>query len=111
MESAEVHLVQVELDVQLGEPVGDPGGQLARGLVGEGDDQQRLGRDALVGNEIDDALDQREGFARSGPGDDEHRAIGGQDCFQLLWICLGLEGGQASGHASPLSLAALDLPL
>jgi hypothetical protein len=29
----------------------------------------------------------------------------------LLWICLGLEGGQASGHASPLSLAALDLPL
>jgi len=25
---------------QLGEPVGDAGGQLARGLVGEGDNQQ-----------------------------------------------------------------------
>ena len=63
VERAEVHLVQVELDVQLGQPVGDAGGQLARCLVGEGDDQQRLGRDALVGDEIDDPLDQREGLA------------------------------------------------
>ncbi|MCY1394485.1 hypothetical protein D9M71_94060 [compost metagenome] len=99
MEGAEVHLVQVELDVQLGQPIGDAGSELARGLVGEGDDQQRLGGYPLVGDEIDNALDQCEGFARPGPGDDEHRTIGGQNGFKLLWVGLGLEGGGIGSHS------------
>jgi len=50
VERAQVHLVQGELDAQIAQPVGDAGRQLARGLVGEGDDEERLGRDALVGD-------------------------------------------------------------
>ncbi len=103
MEGAEVHLVQVELDVQLGQPIGDAGSELARGLVGEGDDQQRLGGDPLVCDEINDAFYQREGLARPGPGNDEHRAFGGQNGFKLLGIGLGLEGVGVGGHSAPAS--------
>ena len=95
VEGAEVHLVQVELDAQLGQPVRDAGGQLARCLVGEGDDQQRLGGDAFVGDEIDDALDQREGLARARPRDDEYRAIVARmasSCCGLALLCRSRAG-------------------
>ena len=104
MKGAEVHLVQIELDVQIGKAVRDARGQLARGLVGEGDDKQRLRRDAFLRDEIDDALDQREGLAGAGARDDEHRAFGGEDGFELLWVGLGLEGGRASRHSTPLAV-------
>src|SRR5690606_16194459 len=63
VERAEVHLVQVELNAQLGQTIRNASRQLARGLVGEGDNQQRLGGDAFLRDEIDNALDQREGLA------------------------------------------------
>ena len=63
VEGAEVHFVQIELDAQLGQSVGDAGSELARCLIGESDDQQRLGRDSLVRDEIDDTLDKGERFS------------------------------------------------
>src|SRR3546814_21059152 len=79
MEGAKVHLVQVELDAQLAQPVGDAGGQLARSLVRECDYEQRLGGDALVRDEIDDALNQRECLACTRACDDVYRAVGRND--------------------------------
>src|SRR3546814_20234355 len=76
MEGAKVHLVQVELDAQLAQPVGDAGGQLARSLVRECDYDQRLGGDALARDEIDDALTQRECLASTRACVDEYRAVG-----------------------------------
>ncbi|MCY1528145.1 hypothetical protein D9M68_632400 [compost metagenome] len=111
VEGAEVHLVQIELDAQIGQPVGNARGQLARGLVGEGDDKQRLRSDAFLRDEIDDALDQREGFTGTGACDDEHRAIGGEDGFELLGVGLGLKGGGAAGHSAPSSSSAIALPM
>lgn len=93
--------------------MGDARGQLARGLVGEGDDKQRLGFDAFVRDEMDDALDQCKSLAGTRPRDDEHRAIGGKDGFELLRVGFGLKGdGAAAGHfAPPSSLPNAALPI
>ena len=98
VERAEVHLIQIELDVQLGQSVGDASGQLACGFVGESDNQQRLRDNPFLCDEIDDTLDQRKGLARAGARDDEHRAIGGEDGFELLGIDRALAGLQVSSN-------------
>ena len=52
------------------------------------------GATPFVRDEVDDALDQRERLARARAGDDQHRAVGGQDGFELLRVGLAFEGRQ-----------------
>ncbi len=99
VKGTEVHLVQIELDTQIDQPIGDARSQLACGLVGKSDDKQRFRRDAFLRDEIDDALDQRESLARSRPCDDEHRAISGQNGGKLLGIGFGLKQWSESSHS------------
>ena len=101
VEGAEVHLVQVELDAQLGQPVRDAGGQFACRLVGEGDDEQRFGRDPLMLDEVDDSLNERERLTGSRPCNDEYRAFSREDGFELLGIRFTFQRWGDATHCSP----------
>ena len=57
----------------------------AGGFVGEGDSKDISGRDAL-GDEMGDAERDDPGFARAGPGQDQHRAVQGFNGLALLGI-------------------------
>ena len=48
---------------------------LARGLVGEGDREDLVRRDAVHRDEVGDAVDDDPGFPASGPGEDQQRAV------------------------------------
>jgi hypothetical protein len=88
------------------------GGQLARCLVGERDDEQRLRRDTLVLDEVDDALDKGERLAGARARDDQHRAVGSQDGFQLLWVGLALQVEGGARHSAPsLSAKSVTCPI
>lgn len=63
VEGAEVHLVQVELDAQIGQPIGDARGQLARGLVRKRHYEQGLWSNSLVRNKVDNPFNQCERLA------------------------------------------------
>ena len=56
------------------------------GLVGEGDGQHAGGIDAFFGDEVGDAGGEGAGFAGAGPGHDDQRAVGGEDCGPLGWV-------------------------
>ncbi len=61
-------------------------GHLVGGLVGEGDGEDGVGRDAALLDEIGDAVGDDAGLAGAGAGEDEHRAVDGFDGFALLRI-------------------------
>lgn len=86
VERPQVHLIEIEGDVFLIQPVGDARRQFLRRLVGEGDHQQVFRRHAFVLDQVDNALDEREGLAGAGASDDQERAIGGGDGLYLRWI-------------------------
>ena len=66
-------------------------GHLLGGLVGEGDGEDGVGRDAALLNEIGDAVGDDAGLAGAGAGEQEHGAIDGEDAFALLRIHVGEE--------------------
>ena len=59
---------------------------LAGGLVGEGDGQNGVGRDAFFADEPGDAAGDDAGFARAGSGQDEQGAFSGLDGGALFGI-------------------------
>ena len=64
----------------------DPFGHLAGRLVGEGDGENRVRRDADVFDQVSDAIGDDAGLAAAGPGQDQHRPFDGFDRLALLWI-------------------------
>ena len=52
-------------------------GHLGGGLVGEGDSEDGIRRDAALLDEIGDAVRDDAGLARAGSGQDQHRAVNG----------------------------------
>ena len=96
VERAEIHLVRGDVDLLLGEAARDARQELAGSLLGEGRDEDRLGRNVADADEMDDALDDRLRLARAGPGDDEKRAIAVLD--DLLFLRL-------ERHAVPRSFS------
>ena len=72
-------------------------GHLAGGLVGEGDGQNRVGRDAFFLDQPGDAAGDDAGLARAGAGQDEQRALGGFDGGALFGIQIGEERLQGVG--------------
>jgi hypothetical protein len=79
VKGAEVNLVEVDPDAERQQAVGDAGGELGGGLLGEGDDEDGLGRGALDGDQVDDALDHGEGLPGPGAGDDQQRPLAVRD--------------------------------
>ena len=66
--------------------------QLARGLVGEGDRQDSVGRNASFMNEVGDSGGEDTSFARSRPSQDQQRTLEVVHRFslflvQLLQVC------------------------
>ena len=72
----------------LQQPV-DALGHLAGGLVGEGDGQDGVGRDAFLADQPGDAAGDDAGLARAGSGEDQQRAFGGLDGGALFGIQVG----------------------
>ena len=62
----------------------DPLAQLGCGLVGEGEGEDRVGRDALLADQAAVAVDHHPGLAGAGAGLDQHVAPGGLDRRRLL---------------------------
>ena len=71
---------------RMAEQLIDALGHLAGGLVGEGDGEDGVGRDAFLADEPGDAVGDDAGFARSGAGKDEQRTFGGFDRGALFGI-------------------------
>ena len=78
--------------VEPAEQLLDALGHLGGGLVGEGDGEDGIRRDALRLNEIGDAVGDDAGLARAGAGQDEQRAVRGLDGGALLRIHLFEQG-------------------
>ena len=78
---------------------------LAGGLVGEGDGQNRVGRDAFLLDEPGDAAGDDAGFAGPRPGKNEKRALGSLNGGSLFGIQVGEERlqGEYPGGKLPLS--------
>ena len=66
-------------------------GHFSGGFVGEGDSQDRIGRDVLLADEPGNAVRDDAGFARAGAGQDEQRALGGLDRGALFGIEMSKE--------------------
>jgi transposase InsO family protein len=64
---------------------------LAGGLVGKGDGQNRVGRDAFFLDEPSNAAGDDAGFARPRPGKNQQRALGGLNGGALFGIQVGEE--------------------
>ena len=64
-------------------------GHLAGGLVGEGDGQNRVRRDAFLADQPGDAAGDDAGLARAGSGEDQQGAFGGLDGGALFGIQVG----------------------
>jgi hypothetical protein len=62
---------------------------LLGGLVGEGDGQDGVGRDAFLGDEPGDAAGDDAGLARAGSGQNEQGAFSGLDGGALFRIQIG----------------------
>ena len=58
----------------------------AGGLVGEGDGEDVKRRDAAFLDQVRDAVHEHVRFAAPGAGQDQQRALGGEDSFQLLRV-------------------------
>ena len=88
-------------------------GHFAGGFVGEGDGQNRVGRDILFLDEPGDAVCDHARLARSGAGQDQQRAVGGFDCGALFGIEMVEERmqGVASGGKVPESSLSFGLRL
>ena len=69
-------------------------GHFAGGLVGEGDCEDRVGRDVLFLDEPGDAMCDDAGFAGAGAGKDEQGTLRGLDGRTLLGIEMGEKGMQ-----------------
>ena len=64
----------------------DPFGHLAGRLVGEGNGENRIRRNAGVLNEVGDAVGDGARLAAAGPGQDQHRPFDGLNRLALFWI-------------------------
>ena len=89
----------------------DPGTQLRRGLVGEGDGQNLPWPDALDPDEIGDSMGEDARLAAAGAGQDQHRTLRGSDRPLLLRVEAGqyprrqrLGGGLTLGQGHRLGL-------
>jgi len=70
-----------------------------------------LGRNALVRDQEDDPLDEREGLPRSRAGDDEHGAVSREDGLELLRIGSTISLARAlsfNGLANAFSVVAIN---
>ena len=73
---------------------------LAGGLVGEGDGENGVRRDALFADQPRDAAGDDAGFARAGAGKDQQRAFGGLNGGALFGVQIvdeRLQGGNPGG--------------
>ncbi|MNN21633.1 hypothetical protein D3C81_1349620 [compost metagenome] len=75
--------------------VGDPLAHLARGLVGEGDDQQFPGLGPARRQDVGQTGGQDAGLARAGAGQDQNRPLGRLDRQPLF----GVQAGQVVANA------------
>ena len=75
----------------------DPLLHLVGGLVGEGDRQDRVGRHLEVADQMGDPVGEHPGLARTGPGDHQHRPVGGGDRLALGGIEIVEERGLGHG--------------
>lgn len=73
----------------VGQEVGNALQHFARGLVGEGQ-QENVGRLDPVFEQVGDAIGQRARLAAARAGDDEHRPRAGSDGLTLLRVEFGL---------------------
>ena len=83
-------------------------GHLAGGLVGEGDGQDRVGRDVLLLDEPGNAVRNHAGLARSGARQDEQRPLGGLNRGALFGIEMGeerVQGVESDGKVPESSLS------
>jgi hypothetical protein len=74
-------------------------GHLARGLVGEGDGEDRVGRNVFLADKPRDAVRDDARFARSGAGKDEERSFGSFDRGALFGIQIVKELLQGVGSS------------
>ncbi len=84
-------------------------GHFAGGLVGKRDGQDRVGRDILLLDQPGDAVRNHAGLARSGPGQDQQRTLGGLDRSALFGIEMGeerMQGVESGGKVPDSSLPA-----
>ena len=79
--------------------MGDPLAHLARGLVGEGDDQQFPGLGPAGGQDVGQAGGQDAGLAGAGAGQDQNRSLGRLDRQPLFGVQAGQVVANASGGA------------
>ena len=70
----------------LADEVGDARLHLVGGLVGEGDREDVLGRDAGLADHVGDAVGERAGLATAGAGEDENGAFGRRGGHALLRV-------------------------
>ena len=64
----------------------DPLAHLVGRLVGEGDGQDAHGVDAVLADQVGDAVGQDPGLARAGPGHDQQRTVGVDDGVELVGV-------------------------
>ena len=64
----------------------DARGHLAGGLIGEGDGEDGVRRDAFLEDQPGDAAGDDACFSRAGPGEDQQRAFSGLDGGALFGI-------------------------
>ena len=94
------------LGVQVGggEAVADARLQLGGGLLGEGDREDRVDRDAVLDHRAGEPLDEHRGLARAGAGGDQQAAVAALDRPQLL------VGEVAPAHRSILQIEGCEQP-
>ena len=64
---------------------------LLRSLVGEGDSENRLGRDTEVPDQVGDSVGEHPGLARACPGHDKDGTLGRGYCLPLGGVQVGKE--------------------
>ena len=74
------HVAEAELEAAL---------HLPGGLVREGDGEDLVRLHAAGGDEVRDAVREDARLPRAGAGDDEHRALGGEDGLALRRVQVG----------------------
>ena len=77
---------------------------LVGGLVGERDGEDAERADALLLDEVGDAMGEHPGLARAGAGDDQQRSLGVHDRVELVGVELG------GRHGRPILRPGWSLP-
>ena len=106
VERAHPHLAGHRADQRL-----DPLAHLVGGLVGEGDGEDGEGADAVLVDEVGDAVREHPGLARTGPGHHQQRAVGVDHGVELVGVQeVGELAGVGGRHGDPILRPGCDTP-